>query len=194
MNGEANALVSGANSVLGEAKGVQGGISRKISTLTMEQTDAQAELDKTFFLNFGKKGTRAADVTRWLPRCLAASLHTLPSACRLPCRLTCRLTCRLLAVCLPSGEIKDVIKGLKNEIKAEEKALDKANKAVEKAQGSLEKAQGNAEVVAEKAAKVVAVATDKAEKVTAAAQKQSSKIMEDAAKKAAGVTKSAEGK
>ena len=87
MNGGANALVSGANSVVGEAKDVQAGINRKISSLAMEQTDAQAQLDKTAFLNFGKKGTRA----QLMPRCLAASLHTLPSVCR------------TRAVCLPSA-------------------------------------------------------------------------------------------
>ena len=56
INSAAGRLVSEANGALGNAKSELGSLERKLAGVDAEIAAKQTELDKTFFLNFGKKG------------------------------------------------------------------------------------------------------------------------------------------
>jgi len=49
-------LVSAAKDALSAAEAQAGAVTRSIADLEVQQAEAQAALDKTFFLDFGKKG------------------------------------------------------------------------------------------------------------------------------------------
>ena len=79
INSEAVQKLDAATGEFKEAEGVRNGLVRKINGLETDAAETKAELDKTFFLNFGKKG-ELKDIIKGLDKEIKAQSKSLEKA------------------------------------------------------------------------------------------------------------------